>query len=86
MSPSKPPLADRLVSAPCCVCCPSTFASEFGDDMEETFRAQRTATRRERGSVALAQHVVGHHRRHRAHGAARALPACWRRTPATHCA
>jgi hypothetical protein len=52
MSSSKPSLADRLYSALLRLL-PFDFRSEFGGDMEETFRAQWTSTKTERGSVAL---------------------------------
>src|SRR5579871_5727212 len=45
-------LADRLYRALLRLL-PFDFRSEFGDDMEETFRDQRSETRRERGLGAL---------------------------------
>jgi putative ABC transport system permease protein len=48
----QPGFADRLYRAVLRVL-PFDFRSEYGDDMEETFREQRAETKRDRGSFAL---------------------------------
>jgi len=52
MSQTKQPLADRFFQALLRLL-PFDFRSEFGADMEETFRAQRSNVERERGLAAL---------------------------------
>ena len=52
MSERRPSIADRLYRALLRLF-PFDFRSEFGDDMEETFREQRAHARRGHGSVAL---------------------------------
>jgi predicted permease len=52
MQPTKEPLADRFYRALLRVL-PFDFRSEFGDDMEEAFREQRTDTGRREGSMGL---------------------------------
>ncbi|HUI57689.1 MAG TPA: ABC transporter permease [Bryobacteraceae bacterium] len=52
MSTSKQPLPDRFFQALLRLL-PFDFRSEFGADMEETFRAQRSNVERERGLAAL---------------------------------
>jgi len=54
MSSRKSNRADRLFSALLRLL-PFDFRSEFGTDMEETFREQRTRVRDERGPLALAR-------------------------------
>jgi hypothetical protein len=49
MSPVKDPFGARFYRGLLCIL-PFDFRSEFGSDMEETFRAQREATERRRGN------------------------------------
>ncbi|MBZ5726587.1 MAG: ABC transporter permease [Acidobacteriia bacterium] len=52
MSKPKPPMADRFYEKLLRLL-PFDFRSEFGSDMEETFRAQRAETERNQGFMAL---------------------------------
>jgi putative ABC transport system permease protein len=52
MSAAKEPFGDRFYRGLLRML-PFDFRSEFGDDMEETFREQRAATERSRGSMGL---------------------------------
>jgi putative ABC transport system permease protein len=48
----KEPFADRFYRGLLRIL-PFDFRSEFGDDMEETFREQRAATERRRGNIGV---------------------------------
>src|SRR5437016_7585698 len=52
MASAKEPFADRFYRGLLRVL-PFDFRSDFGDDMEETFREQRAATGRRQGSIGL---------------------------------
>ena len=68
---SKSSFADRFYRALLRLL-PFDFRSDFGGDMEETFRDQRDDTARRRGRLRPSSHVVGHHHRYLPHGPSRA--------------